>query len=112
MKDSASVAAADRRGARRVPGPFDGSYRGHSGRRSVRISDLSATGCFIETMEPLAAGARVQLHIELPGAGPVDVAGDVQYTSARLGFGVRFVDVPDDARRMLEAAVDSQTAEA
>ena len=44
--------------------PLDGSFIGQSGRSPVRIGDLSVTGCFVESLGPMAAGDRVEPVVE------------------------------------------------
>ncbi len=107
MSHPTSVATADRRGVPRVPGPFDGFISGPSDHRAVRISDLSETGCFVESFDPMAPGARLQLRIDIPHCGPVVLVGDVRYFSPRFGLGVHFVDVPRETARTLRAAIET-----
>jgi len=69
-----------------------------SGRREARISDLSEGGCYVECLCPVRPGDVVRLEIGLPGAvAAVPVEGEVTYTFEGMGFGVRFVNLSDDA---------------
>ncbi len=99
-----NTAVDERRGAQRVPGPLDGFSSGH---RPIRISDLSLTGCFVETMEAVASGNAIRLQIQVPNWGLVDLEGQVAYTSAPFGFAVHFVNVRPDTQIVLQAAVES-----
>jgi PilZ domain len=102
-----SVRATDRRGSPRVAYPFDGSCSGLSGRRAVRIGDLSVSGCFVESIEATAPGERIELRIDIPDRAAIELAGEVVYTSPPVGFGVRFVNVPHTALAILQAAIES-----
>jgi hypothetical protein len=94
--------AAERRSAPRVKQTFDGTCAGF---RSVRICDPSVTGCFVESLEAAAPGERIALQILPVDRPPVDVVGEVVYVHARIGFGVRFVDVNPATRAALDAIV-------
>jgi hypothetical protein len=102
---SSLTPAADRRGAPRVTVPLDGSCSGQSGFRSVRICDLSVTGCFVESLEPMTPGQRIAIQVQLPTRGTIDLDAAVVYSSPPMGFGVRFVDVPGGVRDALSAEV-------
>ena len=45
------------------------------------------------------------MEIDVPGWGRLEVTGDVVYVTPRLGFGVRFVDVPPTVHAALQAIV-------
>jgi hypothetical protein len=107
MSSITSVRAPDRRGAPRAAHPFDGQCSSQSGYRAVRICDLSATGCFVESIEPMLPGQRIELRIDLPESHSVTVVGSVVYGSAPMGFGVRFLDVAPEADTLLRQAVNA-----
>ncbi|WP_157899436.1 hypothetical protein [Luteitalea pratensis] len=49
---------AERRGEHRVSGPFEATWSGMSGHRSVRITDFSLRGLFVEDIAaPATASA-------------------------------------------------------
>ena len=82
--------AADRRGAYRVPGPFEATWNGSSGHRHVRITDFSLTGSFVEDVAEPAVGERVSVTLRVPGGDPIELVGRVAYVSRPLGFAVTF----------------------
>lgn len=45
--------------------------------RHARLVNLSATGCLMETDEPLREGEQVRLRFSLPGQTEVEVVGTV-----------------------------------
>jgi hypothetical protein len=98
---------ADRRDFPRVAYPLDGSCSGQSGHRVVRISDLSASGCFIESIETMVEGERVDLGIDIPGLGTLAMSWTVVNSTPRLGFSVRFVDIGPGTLAQLTTAVDA-----
>ncbi len=86
---------------------MDGSFAGQSGRRPVRICDLSPTGCFVETLEPAAPGQRIELRLAVPDWSTVEVTGEVVYTSPPMGYGVRFIGLSQATELILQAATES-----
>ena len=71
-----------------------------------RISDLSTTGAFIDSMGGIPAGSRMFLRFPLPSGDVVSVEAEVVHSMAHFGMGVRFLDLDDAARRAIEALVD------
>lgn len=80
----------ERRGTERVRGPFDASWSGTSGHRTVRITDISETGCFIEDLATPATGERVEVTVTLRGGPALQLAGTVVYLYPAQGFAVSF----------------------
>jgi len=58
-------------------------------RLSARTSDVSRTGCYIDTLNPTPTGTVVRVKLSHEGQ-ELDVLGRVVYISPRLGMGVRF----------------------
>ncbi len=74
----------------------------------ARTSDLSITGCYIDTLNPLPCGTEVELQISHNNE-TVIVGGTVAYARANMGMGVQF-NVVDDRqlqilRRWISAVV-------
>jgi hypothetical protein len=90
--------AEDRRRAARVPYPCDVECVGSDGLRiaNSRLSDLSTTGAFVESVNELPVGTRVRLRFQV-GTRTVDVGGEIVHSMPQFGFGVRFDDLsPED----------------
>ena len=58
-------------------------------RLSARTSDMSRTGCYIDTLNPNPTGTVVRVKFNHNGA-QLDLLARVVYISPRLGMGVRF----------------------
>ncbi len=86
----------ERRGARRLTGPYDGGWDGASGMRECRITDLSATGCFIDAIASNPVGARLTTEVRLSGQ-TFRLLAEVVYVDRVQGFSVRFLDDNDPA---------------
>ena len=61
-------------------------------RMSSRISDLSLSGCYVDTINPLPGGTAVRLKI-FTETHSFETAATVVYAVAHLGMGVKFQGV-------------------
>lgn len=98
----------ERRSARRIPGPFDGGWNGESGSRECRITDLSAGGCFIDSLSNNAVGTKVNVQIRLAGQ-VFQLRAVVAYVDRVQGFAVTFTN--NDAATMQAFADAVQAVE-
>jgi hypothetical protein len=60
-------------------------------RLSARTSDLSRSGCYIDTLNPTPSKTVVRLRLSHNGE-ELEVPGRIVYVSPGLGMGVRFDD--------------------
>lgn len=95
----------ERRAARRVRGPFDAQRVGLLNFK-LRIYDLSADGCLIDSLAEVTAEHTLRLRIELPDGNLITVRGQVMLPPRDIGYAVRFVDVDAPTRQMIERALD------
>jgi hypothetical protein len=72
-----------------------------SGKRSARISDISAGGCYIDTIAQVPVGEVVILSISRADGETMSFRGKVAYILEGFGFGVEFVDLTDEHRQFL-----------
>lgn len=61
----------------------------------MRLSDLSASGCYVDTATAVSLGAPVVIATVLKDQ-PVVLTGRVVHTQPRVGFGVQFDALPAD----------------
>lgn len=82
---------ADRRDAPRYPLVFIAEVTDvNSGIRiSARTSDLSRTGCYIDTLKPFPSGSMLRVKLSHEGEG-FEVHGTVRYVSPGMGMGIQF----------------------
>lgn len=98
---------SDKRRAKRVSYPCEAEcYGAASNPLSPRISDLSVTGAFIDSMTELPAGTRLNLKFALP-SGKIAVTAEVAHSMPHFGMGVRFVDLTDEQRKAIEQVVEA-----
>lgn len=69
-------------------------------RLAARISDLSATGCYVDTINPLMGGTAVRLKI-LTETRVFEAQATVVYSHAHLGMGLMFGEVLGNSQDVL-----------
>jgi len=81
----------DRRDSKRVPLILAVEVvEAQSGARlSARTSDVSLTGCYIDTLNPIPTGTVVRVKLNHNGQ-ELDLLARIVYVSPRLGMGIRF----------------------
>ena len=73
-------------------------YEGAGVTAQTRISDISETGVFVETMLPPPVGSVVGLFFTLPGGHVIQTDGVVKQLQPGIGMGVEFSNLnPRDA---------------
>jgi len=76
-----------------------------SGKRTARISDISAGGCYIDTIAQAAVGEPITLQISASYGEAMRICGKVAYILEGFGFGVEFVDLTNTHREFLDRLV-------
>ena len=74
---------------------------GGNNRLRMRISELSARGCYVDTLNPLPLSTIIQLYIEHAGV-TCTLSGKVIYIHSGFGMGVLFGDIAADQRAILD----------
>ena len=92
----------DRRSCLRhkVHGPVFASFDGVTG---GMILDLSEQGLSMQTVVPLEADRRIQVRLDLPDSdAPLETTGYIAWADALGRAGVRFSELPVEARQRLD----------
>jgi c-di-GMP-binding flagellar brake protein YcgR len=82
-----------------------------------RSQDISTSGMLIETDKKLMPGGPVMCSITLPDGTKVQAAGEVARTLQQASgagdnrYGVRFLNLPPETQRILDAFVDKKVLE-
>jgi hypothetical protein len=95
---------ADRRIAPRYPLILMAEIRDSRGENklSARTSDVSRTGCYIDTLNPFPAGATIRLRL-LRGGEVFETSARVMYANPDLGMGIQFdAEIPQNQAATLE----------
>ncbi len=74
---------------------------------SARISDLSTTGAFLDSMNALPPGTKLALRF-MAGQQEVRVAAEVVHAMPQFGMGVRFLDLSSEGRAAIAALIREQ----
>ena len=70
-------------------------------RLAARISDISASGCYVDTINPLVDGTAVRLKI-LTQTRVFEAPATVVYSHAHLGMGLVFGEVLGNSQDVLQ----------
>lgn len=98
----------ERRNSRRVTFYCEAHLEGMDvAHASVRLSDVSADGAFVDSRMVLPPGARTCLRFTM-FEQEVSVQAEVRYSMPGMGMGLRFVDVPPGAASLIARFVDGQ----
>ena len=96
--------STDTRRAGRATLLIEVKYEGSGVRANTRISDISETGIFVDSISPLPAGAVLKLSFTLPNGHVVEAEGRVAHCQPRIGMGIEFSSLkPDDAAAISQA---------
>lgn len=76
----------------------------------ARTSDISLTGCYVDTLNPVPVGSQVRLRITHHHEA-VEVVGRVLYVSYGLGMGVVFTQVDEEQKARLTRWMENRESE-
>ena len=74
---------------------------------AARMSDISTTGAFLDSMAGLRPGTKLALGFKV-GAQQVRVAAEVMHAMPQFGMGVRFLNLSGEGRAAIEALIREQ----
>jgi len=78
-------------------------------RLSARAADLSQKGCYLDTLNPFAAGSNVRLRIRWEGA-ELNCAAVVRDSQPGMGMGVAFTDLDDVQKALIGGWIERLVA--
>jgi len=68
---------------------------------NARTSDISSTGCYIDTLNPSPVGTKVRLRVTHYDE-VFEAVGTVVYTSQSLGMGIAFTEIVAEEKARLD----------
>jgi hypothetical protein len=71
----------------------------------ARVSELSARGCYIDSINPLPKESEIRIRIRY-GCSTCEFTGTVIYTHAGFGMGVVFGEMTAEQRSTLDVWLD------
>lgn len=91
---------------------LDVVWKGSSAKYDARMSEISMDGCFIDSkVQGRSLGEMVDFMVHLPTGPWVSLHGEVISQEYPIGFGLRFADLTDEARKLLEQVVAARGGE-
>jgi uncharacterized protein (TIGR02266 family) len=92
----------DKREAVRVPVRTTARCRSHGVIIDGLVEDVSRSGVFLSTSQPIQEGSAVELDIDLPGEAPLRLAVEVVRVERgpRRGMGLRFAGAQRRSRSL------------
>jgi hypothetical protein len=93
----------ERRGSPRQPFIASAEVLAEStgSRMSTRVSDLSASGCYVDTINPLPNGTLVRVKI-FTDTQSFEAPAKVVYSHTHLGMGLVFREVQPNSQSVLQ----------
>jgi Ribonuclease G/E len=70
-------------------------------KQSARTSDISRSGCYVDTLNPIAQGSRVRIRVT-HHQEDFEAIGSVVYVSQGLGMGIQFTEVSEEQQARLD----------
>ena len=92
---------SERRSSQRVPMLLEIRWESLSGKHGARTTDISLSGCYIDSIGQVTVGEKIRLEIQLPTGGWMPLQGEVVYHQDNLGFALRFIGLTDQEQRVL-----------
>jgi len=80
-------------------------WDGTSGNHPARITNLSAGGCYLDTVGETMSGEIVAFRVLLPDDDWLYLEGEVRHYTRGSGFGVQFVDLNEDQEEKIERLI-------
>jgi quercetin dioxygenase-like cupin family protein/Tfp pilus assembly protein PilZ len=99
------VIEKERRRSVRIKKPLEIIYSAESPPIAARVDDISETGVFVETTDPLPVGGQIEFALHLPDQAadePIRGEGIVVWTDPATGTGIEFKDLSDEDRERIK----------
>jgi hypothetical protein len=91
----------------RVPYLIEAVLEFASAKHAARISDLSAGGCYIDSIVQVREGESVTFEIPTPSDEKIKFSGEVAYVLEGSGFGLKFRDLTDVQKAYIDRMMGS-----
>jgi hypothetical protein len=99
----------EKRRADRIAVALEATWNGEAGLREARVSDISPTGCYVDTIGQAALGDVVDIKVRLPNGDWVTLSGIVVHLHVHLGFGISFTRLSEEQRKSVNQLIDAAT---
>lgn len=102
----------ERRTARRMNVSLEAVWDGTAARYEARISDISLSGCYMDTMGESEVGALIRFRFQLPCGEWLDLQAEVVHYQRTVGIGLRFVSLSQDEEAKIRELLNEEGASA
>jgi hypothetical protein len=85
---------------------LEANWDGRSGNCVARMTDLSETGCYVDSFGDVKVGEILGFEIQLPGGEWLYLEGEVTHAKPSLGFGVRFIDLDTEQVQKIRGVIE------
>ncbi len=100
--------ADEKRHSLRVAYPCEARYSSSKDDwQTVRLSDISLEGAFVDTLIELPVGTRLRLTFDLDGT-LIETMTEVAHSLPQFGMGVRFLDLTPEMRHAIEKRIERE----
>jgi c-di-GMP-binding flagellar brake protein YcgR len=100
--------AEDRRQYKRGSLLLEVIWEAAAGKYEARTGDISAGGCYIDSIGQVALGEIINFKVRLPSGQWIDLQGEVTYQFQGMGFGLRFTQMTDEARTLIAQMTEGE----
>lgn len=101
----------DRREHNRIPVSLEVKFGGVAQSSSTRISDISAEGCYIETIAFFEVDEILTLEIKLPTGNWLSLKGKIKFRHPNLGLGISFLELSQSELDVVNSLIEYETDE-
>ena len=105
MNNEQPVSMTERRGGERHRVTVDVYWQGRYGRSAGTISDINPTGCFVLAVEEVSDGETVHIFIPIDDGVKAQFTGVVTNHEDEIGFALRFDELSETQRSLLERLI-------
>lgn len=102
----------ERRSARRMNVSLEAVWDGTAGRYEARVSDISLSGCYMDTIGEPEMGAVIRFRLQLPCGDWLSLQGQVVHYQRTVGMGLRFTFLTPDEEAKLRELLGERSAAA
>jgi hypothetical protein len=96
---------------RKVPFPIEiRDQQGLGTHMNTKAADISARGCYVETMLPLPAGKALTITFWL-GSERISTPAVIRSSDGGVGMGIEFTGLDEKTRERLQQQIDAMAAE-
>lgn len=89
----------------RVPLRLEVQWNGWENQSPDVTSDVSLSGCYIESLNPVTVGEVLNLGLRLPSNEILPIRCEVRYHQPTIGFGIKFLQLSRFQRDVLQRLI-------